>query len=166
MFEDLFAERGLSLDRLKVLLEVHEAGGIAQAAPGDSVRQSQYSRQLRELAEFFGVALTRRQGKQLKLTSEGVRLADLAREHFRALQDLRAECRTDTVDYTLAAGDSLLQWLVIPRLGALRAAQPAVRFATVNLRTNEIVQQLTDCRLDFGIIRKNAIAPGLKSVSN
>jgi DNA-binding transcriptional LysR family regulator len=27
------------------------------------------------------------------------------------------------------------------------------------------VQQLTDCRLDFGIIRKNAMAPGLKSVS-
>jgi hypothetical protein len=25
------------------------------------------------------------------------------------------------------------------------------------------VQQLTDCRLDFGIIRKNAMAPGLKS---
>jgi hypothetical protein len=41
---------------------------------------------------------------------------------------------------------------------------PHAPFATTNLRTNEIVQQLTDCRIDFGIIRKNATAPGLKSV--
>ncbi len=54
MFESLFSERGLSLDRLKVLIEVRDAGSIAQAAPGDPVRQSQYSRQLRELSEFFG----------------------------------------------------------------------------------------------------------------
>jgi DNA-binding transcriptional LysR family regulator len=52
MFENLFSERGLSLDRLKVLIEVRDAGSIAQAAPGDPVRQSQYSRQLRELSEF------------------------------------------------------------------------------------------------------------------
>ena len=38
MFESLFSERGLSLDRLKVLIEVRDAGSIAQAAPGDPVR--------------------------------------------------------------------------------------------------------------------------------
>jgi hypothetical protein len=36
-------ERGLSPDRLKVLIEVRNAGSIAQAAPGDPVRQSQYA---------------------------------------------------------------------------------------------------------------------------
>src|SRR5689334_689413 len=60
MFENLFSDRGLSIDRLRVLVEVHDAGGIAQAAPGDPVRQSQYSRQLRELSEFFGVEVARR----------------------------------------------------------------------------------------------------------
>jgi len=35
MFDSLFSERGLSLDRLKVLIEVRDAGSIAQAAPGD-----------------------------------------------------------------------------------------------------------------------------------
>jgi hypothetical protein len=42
---------------------------------------------------------------------------------------------------------------------------PGMHFATSNLRTNEIVQQLTEARLDFGIIRKNAVAPGLTSAS-
>jgi DNA-binding transcriptional LysR family regulator len=165
MFESLFSERGLSLDRLKVLIEVRDAGSIAQAAPGDPVRQSQYSRQLRELSEFFGCEVAQRKGKLLKLTSQGERLAELAREHLRSLDDFRAECRDENVAFTIGAGDSLIQWLVIPALGSVTSHFPGTRFATSNLRTNEIVQQVTDCRVDFGIIRKNAVAPGLKSVS-
>lgn len=163
MFESLFSERGLSLDRLKVLIEVRDAGSIAQAAPGDPVRQSQYSRQLRELSEFFGCEVAQRKGKILKLTPQGERLAELAREQLRSLNDFRAECKEQSVAFTIGAGDSLIQWLVIPRLGKIIDEFPGTHFATTNLRTNEIVQQLTDCRLDFGIIRKNAMAPGLKS---
>ncbi len=165
MFESLFSERGLSLDRLKVLIEVRDAGSIAQAAPGDSVRQSQYSRQLRELSEFFGCEVAQRRGKILKLTSQGERLAELAREQLRSLEDFRAECKEQSVVFTIGAGDSLIQWLVIPRLGKIIDAFPGTHFTTMNLRTNEIVQQLSECRLDFGIIRKNAMAPGLKAVS-
>jgi DNA-binding transcriptional LysR family regulator len=165
MFESLFSERGLSLDRLKVLIEVRDAGSIAQAAPSDPVRQSQYSRQLRELSEFFGCEVTQRRGKILKLTSQGERLAELAREQLRSLEDFRSECRQQSVSFTIGAGDSLIQWLVIPRLGRIIDEFPGAHFATTNLRTNEIVQQLTDCRIDFGIIRKSAIPPGLKSVS-
>lgn len=163
MFENLFSDRGLSLDRLRVLVEVHDAGGIAQAAPGDPIRQSQYSRQLRELSEFFGLEVARRAGRQLKLTPQGVQLAELVRTQFVALQDFRAECRAEGVDYTIAAGDSLIQWLVIPRLAALAGKFPGVRFATANLRTNDIVRQLTDGRVDFGVIRRDALAAGLKS---
>src|SRR5688500_15244381 len=165
MFDALFSERGLSLDRLKVLIEVRDAGSIAQAAPGDPVRQSQYSRQLRELSEFFGCELAQRRGKILKLTEQGERLAELAREQLRSLEDFRAECKEQSVAFTIGAGDSLIQWLVIPRLGKIIDEFAGTHFATVNLRTNEIVQQLTDCRIDFGIIRKSANAPGLKSVS-
>ncbi len=163
MFENLFSDRGLSLDRLRVLLEIHDAGGIAQAAPGDPIRQSQYSRQLRELSEFFGTDIARRHGRQLKLTPQGAQLAELVRLQLVALQDFRAECRAEGADYTVAAGDSLIQWLVIPRLAAALARLPSVRFATSNLRTNEIVQQLGDGRVDFGIVRKDALAAGLKS---
>jgi len=75
MFEALFSTRGLSLDRLRSFLEMAEAGGIARAAPGDPVRQSQISRQIRELEEFFGTELTQRRGKGLVLTPAARRLA-------------------------------------------------------------------------------------------
>ena len=164
MFDSLFSERGLSLDRLKVLIEVRDAGSIAQAAPGDPVRQSQFSRQLRELSEFFGCEVARRRGKILKLTAPGERLAELAREHLRSLDDFRSACRDESVAFTIGAGDSLIQWLVIPRLGRVMQALPGTRFATANLRTNEIVQQLTDGRIDFGLIRRDAVPLGLKAV--
>lgn len=163
MFESLFSERGLSLDRLRVLVEVHEAGSIAQAAPDDPIRQSQYSRQIRELAEFFGCEVTQRQGKVLKLTPHGVRLASLARSHLQTLQDFWSESRDESVDYTIASGDSLIQWLVLPRLGKLTKLFPRIRFATANLRTNDIVSRLSDNRIDFGVLRKNAVTEGLKS---
>jgi DNA-binding transcriptional LysR family regulator len=163
MFEKLFSERGLSLDRLRVLVEIHDAGSIAQAAPGDLVRQSQYSRQLRELSEFFGCEVAQRRGKLLKLTAQGSRLAELARTQLRSLQDFKAECASEHIDYTIAAGDSVIHWLVIPRIGALMAKTPGIRFATTNVRTNEVVQQLSDGRADFGIVRKDAIPTGLKT---
>ncbi|MDI1248736.1 MAG: LysR family transcriptional regulator [Lacunisphaera sp.] len=163
MYDNLFSERGLSLDRLRVLVEVHDAGGIAKAAPGDPIRQSQYSRQLRELSEFFGTEVARRQGRQLKLTTQGIQLAEMVRTQLHCLQDFRAVCRSESVDYTIAAGDSLIHWLVIPRLGAVLKKHSSVRFATANLRTNEIVQQLKDGRVDFGVIRKDALVKPLKS---
>jgi DNA-binding transcriptional LysR family regulator len=165
MYQSLFDDRGLSLDRLRALLEVRDAGSIAEAAPGDPIRQSQYSRQLRELSEFFGVKLGRRQGKLMKLSEEGARLAELVREQLRSLQDFRAECRADSSDYTIAAGDSLLQWLVIPRLGGLIQGKPPVRFVTDSLRTHEIIRQLASGKIDLGIVRRNAVGSGLKMAS-
>jgi DNA-binding transcriptional LysR family regulator len=163
MFDSLFAESGLSLERLKVLLEVLDAGSIVQAAPGDTVRHSQYSRQLRELSEFFGCEVAQRRGKLLKLSPEGTRLAEMAREFLRNLDDFYTECRNEKVVFNIGAGDSLIQWLVIPRLGRILQKQPQARFGIVNLRTQEIVHQVADSRIDFGLVRKNALVTGIKS---
>jgi hypothetical protein len=84
---------------------------------------------------------------------------------LHALQDFRAECRAESVDYTIVAGGSLIHWLVIPWLGDIMRKQTAVRFATSNLRTNEIVQQLNDGRVDSGVIRKDAVIAPLRSAS-
>jgi DNA-binding transcriptional LysR family regulator len=162
MYEELFSERGLSLERLKVLVEVHDAGSIAGTAPGNAIRHSQYSRQLRELSEFFGREMTHRLGKVLKLTQEGASLAELVRPFLRGLADFRTECRNERQNFSIASGDSIIQWLVIPKIGNLTKTLPDVRFTSLSLRTNEIVQQIFDARVDFGLIRKNAVAPGLK----
>ncbi|MDB6059495.1 MAG: transcriptional regulator, LysR family [Verrucomicrobiales bacterium] len=163
MFDVLFSERGLSLDRLRVLIEVHDAGSISQSAPGEPVKQSQYSRQLRELSQFFGCELTERNGKVVKLTSDGSQLAEMARGFLRSVEDFYLECRSDRTLFTIAAGDSLVQWLIIPRIGELLRGVAQCRFTTMSLRTFEVVKQLADGRIDFGVIRRNALPSTLKA---
>ena len=82
MFNELLSEGGLSLDRLKNFCAIAEAGGIARIAGGDPAKQSLYSRQVRELEEFFGVELTRRRGKGIEITEQGMDLARQVRAHL------------------------------------------------------------------------------------
>ena len=156
MFEKLFARRGLSLDRLRVLCEVAEAGGLAKAAPNDPTRQSQFSRQLKELEDFFEVELTRRQGKGLCLTKAGEELALNARGLLQGLQDLQLRWTDQPPTFSIGAGESLLAWLLLPNLGVAAKNMPAANFKMCNLRTAEIVAGLQDLSLDFGLVRKGA----------
>jgi len=142
-----------------------EAGSIARAGGGDPVRQSQYSRQLKELEEYFETELTRRQGKILALTPAGERLARIVRENFRQLGDFAAESAGEPVVYAIGAGESLIHWLILPRIGGLRVAVPNVRLRVRNMRTTDVIRELGDLRLDFGVVRRGAVPRQFKAVT-
>jgi len=157
MHDGLFSRSGLSLDRLRVLLDVRDAGSISKAAAGDPVRQSQYSRQLKELETFFGLELTTRQGRNLKLTSVGEQLAALVREQFVSLEEFARQSAGEPAVYAIGAGESLIHWLILPRLARLNSALPGVSFRLPNLQTRDIIEQLHARILDFGILRTDRI---------
>jgi DNA-binding transcriptional LysR family regulator len=163
MFESLFTKQGLSMERLTTLISVNEAGSIAAAAPRNVVRNSQNSRQLRELAEYFGCELTERRGKSVKVNEQGRHLAHVSREFFQALEDFRVVCAKRQVSYTIGAGDSLIQWLVIPRISSLVDSLPSVRINTESLRTNAVIERILDTRLDLGLVRKSALRTGIEA---
>ena len=157
MFDDLFAKNGLSLERLHTLLKLSETGSLIRAAKSDSGKQSRLSHHLRELSEFFGVELTERSGKSVKLTATGKALVELAREHFLALRAFRDQAAKAVPTLRIAAGDSLTQWLLVPAIGRLRRPSNPVRFKLSNLRTKDIVEQLKDRRVDLGLLRADAL---------
>jgi len=161
MFESLFSKRGLSLDRLRAFVAVADAGGIARAVGGDPVRQSQYSRQIGELEDYFGVELLRRRGRQIVVSPAGGRLARAVREQFRALMDFSQACADEPVSFAIGAGDSLVQWLLIPRLASLHSRFPGFSFRLANLTTQNIVEGLRELTLDFGIARADGVPAGL-----
>lgn len=165
MFDALLSRRGLSLERLGSFLKVADAGSITRAAGEDPVRQSQFSRQIGELEEFFGVQLTRRSGRSLVLTSAGRELAILVRAQFSGLDDFLASRGSVPVELSLGAGDSLVTWLVIPRLAALQKEFPRVVVRVSNLRSQDIVERLDELRLDFGLVRPAVVRPPLKHIS-
>jgi DNA-binding transcriptional LysR family regulator len=162
MDHDLFARQGLSLDRLRSFLLVATAGGMARAAPGEPARQSQLSRQIRELEGFFGHALIVRKGRGIALTPAGERLAGVVRETIEGLSDIAAEgCRAPT-SLSLGAGDSVLHWWVIPRLGAALARAPGAAVTLAALSARDVVDRLFDARLDVGLLRRDALPDGLR----
>lgn len=161
MYEKLFNKGGLSLDRLRALVEVANAGGISRAV-SEPARQSQYSRQLKELESFFGVELTRRDGKTLALTPAGEQLVLRVREHFKGLEEYLATTSNQATRFSLGAGDSLIQWLLIPRLPLIEKNMPPVKIELFNRKTDDIIRDLRDMKLDYGLVRANALKAGLQ----
>src|SRR3989442_5648156 len=108
MFAELLSEGGLSFDRLQSFCLVAQAGGVTKAAKGEPAKQSLFSRQIKELEEFFGTELVRRKGHGIVLTQAGERLNRLAREGFAALVDFKSECRGLPVGVVVWAGGRII----------------------------------------------------------
>ena len=162
MFENLLSERGLSLDRLRNFCDIVAEGSISRAAGAELSRQSLYSRQVSELEEFFGVELTRRKGKGLEITEAGRKLAAAARSQLQALEDFKTECAGEPLDFRIAAGNSILEWLLIPILTQLRESVGVQRIHLYDMRSRDVVAGLIDHTLDFGIVRKTAVVSPLQ----
>jgi len=163
MIAELLSESGLSLERLQNFCRVAEAGGVTRAAKGDATRQSLYSRQIKELEEFFGAELMRRKGRGIVLTTAGERLHAIAREHFAAMMDFKLECQGQPLEIVIGAGDSLIQWLILPQMAAIEKKLPEARFKLLNLTNAEIIRRLSEGMIDFGIVRQSELSKSLGS---
>lgn len=161
MFEKLFERGGLSMERLHALILLAEEGSLIGAAKGDPGLQSRYSHHLKELSTYFGTELTERVGKTVRLTANGLTLLRLAREHFQNLLWFRDEIQGSAPSFRIGAEDSLLQWLVIPAISAMRRASDNIRFELQNLGPEKVTSLLAEQLLDFGIISKGAPPNGL-----
>jgi DNA-binding transcriptional LysR family regulator len=151
----LFQLTGLSIERLNSFCQIVEAGSAAAAAQRNSVLPGQLSRQIKDLEQSLGAKLFVREGKRLKLTQAGVTLAALTNAYFGALQELRDLEGGEFKPLTLAAGDSVVRWLLIPRLPEVIAASGGSVDVGTD-RTAEIVDRLKSGQLDVGIIRADA----------
>lgn len=154
MYENLFAQSGLSLERLKTFREIVAAGGITAAAGGDSNRQSQFSRQLKELERYFGVELLKRGRGPAELTDAGQRLYEIIGHTLRALEEFRGTCAGQPVELVIGAGESVIQWLLMPRLLGLAQAHPRLAVTFQNLKTDEILRNILDGSIDLGVVSR------------
>jgi DNA-binding transcriptional LysR family regulator len=148
---------GLSIERLWTFCLVAETGSIAQAASGDATRQSQFSRQIKELEEAIGEKLFNREGKRLLLTESGRKLALATQGYFGAIQEIRNAAKSERGVIHLGGTESVIRWIVIPHLNAIMAGNPGFRFELHTMRTQEAVDRVKEGRLDLAIIRTDAV---------
>lgn len=161
LYEKLFSKRGLSLERLKSFCEIAQAGGMSKAAGDQVTKQSQYSRQLKELEDYFGVELFQRKGKVLVITEAGKRLQVLCGEFLANLNRLAGDFAGVNPTLTVGAGGTYLDWVLMPQLSQIRRLFPHANLQLRNMRSQQIDQALLEGEIDFGILRQDACSPTL-----
>ena len=167
MFENLSAKKNFSIDRLVTLCHVAEAGSIRAATGDNSIKQSQYSRQISELSSFLGVKLLDDSTKPHRVTEQGLELSHIARDLLTALDDFVGSCQGQPSKLVLGAGESQIQWLLIPSvLPKLKRAFPETNVIFRNLQTNSIIEALLNGEIDIGFVRKSALPGTLNSVGS
>ena len=154
---------GISIDRLHTLCAVVEAGTIVLAAGPDPNRQSQFSRQLKELEKALGTPLFDRVGKTLQPNQTGRRVALTAQTFFGALDDVMnaASARSETV--RLGAGEAVLRWLVMPNLAELMSGETPLRFDVHSLTTDLALREVLNGSVDLVIMRTESVTDELQS---
>lgn len=161
MFAKLFADAGLSLDRLRALVEVGAAGSIVKAAEGDPTRQSQYSRQIKELEDFFQAPLVERQGKGIRLTPSGRELARISRFFLLGLANFQRGRLAEEQTFRIGAGSTFIGQFLLPVL-ATPPATTGPRYAVEVAKDAEIERRLHDLTLDFGVVTAATISRPLQ----
>lgn len=166
MYDALFAQGGLSLERLRTFCTIVRAKGIGAGAGDDPVRQSQFSRQLRELERFFGTELIHRGRGPTRLSPAGEDLLRLVSPLLSGLEELVMRCHELPVSLRVGAGESLIQWWLLPRLPPDGWAEPS-RITPIfdNRRNDGIIEGILDGSLDLGVTTRSVEGPRLEARS-
>ena len=157
MYEYVLENKGISLERLRLLCEVARAGGIKAAIGDDPTRQSLASRQLRELSEYAGVELCYRNGRTLELTEAGHALTNISNDFFRSLESFLRSSRNLPTKFTLGVGDSIFQWQILPKMKSFEQRFKKIQLVSYSYSSSEIVRRVENRALDAGIVRKTAV---------
>lgn len=150
--------KGVSLQRLQTLCLVAEAGGVMKASGDDPNRQSQYSRQIKELEEALGFKLLDRSSTPHRLTATGQEVERVARGFFDELGRIIDRDAGKRPVVSIGAGESIIQWLLLPLL-ARRASSDGVTFRFHNLKSRTAEERVRSRRLDLAVVGL-AAAPG------
>ena len=121
-----------------------------------------YSRQVRELEQFFGVELTRRKGKGIEVTEQGRELARQVRAHLQSLTDFKRACAGQPIEFRIASGNSVVEWLLVPNISKTHRGSAIGAFFFSEHAHSGGCKGLKEHSIDFGILRKSAVVAPLK----
>src|SRR6476620_3949394 len=127
--------------RLRVLREFVAQGTIAGAAEALAFTRSAVSQQLAQLQREAGVELFRKRGRRLELTDAGRMLAARAGAVLGELEQLEAGLASLAGEVRgvvrVASFQTATRALVMPALGRLAAAHPALRLELIELEAED-----------------------------
>ncbi len=146
----------LSLQRLRMLRELHRRGTVTAAAAAMHYTASAVSQQLAQLERDVGATLFERTGRRVQLTGLGHVLAEHAEEILSAVEraTVALEHAQDTPAVRLTAGvwASVASGLLPAALSALAVEHPGIRVRTRELAPEDTAGAVRDGALDFSFV--------------
>lgn len=162
----IFGNKGLSLERLDLLCRIAHSGGIRAAVGNDLSKQSLSSRQLKELSDYVGTALCRKNGRSLEMTNAGEELVAISTDFFLKLEAFLDGTRHLPRRFELGVGDSVFQWQILPRMKDFQRQCEGIQLQSYSYPASEIIKKVEARELDAGIVRLSALGPTELSVIN
>lgn len=146
----------LSLQRLRMLRELHRRGTVTAAAAALHYTSSAVSQQLAQLERDVGAALFERSGRRVRLTELGMLLAAHAEEILgsveRATMALEEAQASVSVRLTGGVWASVASGLLPTALTLLAAEHPGIRVRTRELAPEDTAGAVKDGTLDFSFV--------------
>ena len=157
-----------SLHGLAIFLAVIDNETMTAAAAVEGLSQPAISMHVKALEHFFGTALVERSGRRVRPTAAG----NIVAEYTRRIIGLTDELSRSVADLEgLAAGrlvigaSSTVGEQFLPEvLGQFHRAYPGVGLSLRIGNSGEIIQAVTDRRLDLGIVGQAADDPDLAAL--
>jgi DNA-binding transcriptional LysR family regulator len=146
----------MKLNQLRALVSVAETGSILDASRKLHVTQSALSKTLKELETNVGATLFVRSSKGVQLTAYGQRLVGHARligENVRRARDDLEEMKGNA-NSEISIGVTPVTALLRPLadiLSRFRTDFPGVRLRMQELRPSQLLEQVREGTLEFGI---------------
>ena len=158
MFEQLANQKGLSIDRLLTLCDIADKGSIKEATGDNAPRQAQYSRQIKELEEFLDIELLDRESRPSGVTNAGRELSELSRNYLSAIENFILKSKNRPSKLTIAAGESIIQWLMMPiLLPVLKKKMPDTTIRFQNRQSKDILAGIKNGEFDIGILKESTL---------
>ena len=155
----------MTLDQLRIFLEVAERGHVTRAAEALGMSQSAASAAIASLEAGFQIKLFDRVGRGIQLTDTG----RIFLREARAVLDRASMARSVLQDLAghpagpvaVAASQTIATYWLPRRLAAFQAANPHVRLNVVIRNTNEVENAVVEGEVNIGLVEGPTQHPAL-----
>ncbi len=155
----------MTLDQLRIFVEVAERGHVTRAAEALQMSQSAASAAIAALEDLYQIRLFDRVGRRIQLTEPG---RTFLRE-ARAVLDRAALARSVLEDLAgfpagpmaLAASQTIATYWLPRRLAAFHAANPRVRLNVMIRNTREVESAVAEGEVAIGLVEGPTRHPAL-----
>ena len=153
----------MTLRHMRILVAVFQQGSVTKAAQALHLAQPSVSLALRELEDYYGVALFTRTGRQLLPTACGQSFYDYAVHVVSLVDEMETQMRnwdtlgTVRIGSTITIGTHLLPGLV----RQLQTEFPDLKIEVKVCRASQVEQLILDNDIDLGLMEMQPEHPKL-----